>query len=130
MKNLLILCPSMNKGGAERVISIILNEFINDKKINLHFIQMEDGLDYILPKGLKRTILSKAKKGRLRKFIELPFVALQVSNYIKKNRIDITMSFLYRSNYVNILTKLFGAKSKSIINIRSTSSRYKSLKGA
>jgi len=114
----------MNKGGAERVISILLNEFVNDKKMNLHFIQMEDGLEYELPKGIKRTILSKAKKGKIRKFIELPFVALQVSNYIKKNKIDVTMSFLFRSNYVNILTKIFGTNSKSIINIRSTSSRY------
>ncbi len=114
----------MNKGGAERTISILLKELENDNKINLHFIQMEDGLDYILPKGIQRVILSKAKKGRIRKFLELPYVALQVLNYIKKNKIDITMSFLYRPNYVNALTKLFGAKCKSIINIRSTSSRY------
>lgn len=114
----------MNKGGAERVISILLNDLVNDEKINLHLIQMEDGLEYELPEGFKSTILSKAKKGKIRKFIELPFVALQVANYIKRNKIDITMSFLYRSNYVNILTKFFGTKSKSIINIRSTSSRY------
>jgi N-acetylgalactosamine-N,N'-diacetylbacillosaminyl-diphospho-undecaprenol 4-alpha-N-acetylgalactosaminyltransferase len=34
------------------------------------------------------------------------------------------MSFLYRPNYINILSKIFAAKHKTIINIRSTTSRY------
>lgn len=35
------------------------------------------------------------------------------------------MSFLYRPNYINILAHIFGSSHKNIINIRSTTSRYK-----
>ncbi|MDB9733871.1 glycosyltransferase [Porticoccaceae bacterium] len=124
MKNILVLCANMKKGGAERVISLLLSEFIKDKNLSLHFVQMESGLDYELPEDLHSIILSDSKKGSIRKFIELPYVAFQISNYIKNNDIDIVISFLYRPNYVNILSKLFGANFRCIINVRSTTSRY------
>ena len=122
--NLLIFCISLNKGGAERVISLMLNKFIQDEDICLHLILMEDGIDYDLPTSINMTILNKNYKSGVRKLIELPFVAWQLSKYLKENKIDTVMSFLYRPNYVNILAKFLGTKHKSIINIRSTTSRY------
>lgn len=50
---------------------------------------------------------------------------MKLKKYIKENHIDTVMSFLYRPNYINILAKIFGSTHKSIINIRSTTSRYK-----
>ena len=123
-KNVLILCTWLRKGGAERVLSLILKEFVKDKDLNIHLVMMEDGIEYDIPSNIKLVILSKTKKSGIRKLLELPFVAWQVSKYIKKNNIDTVMSFLYRPNYVNILSKFFGANHNSIINIRSTTSRY------
>lgn len=115
----------MQKGGAERVISLLLKELENEQNIKVHFMMMEEGIEYDLPKSISPIILSNSKKSGLQKFIELLFVALKLKKYIKENSIDTVMSFLYRPNYINILAKIFGSNHKSIINIRSTTSRYK-----
>ncbi|MFY4787722.1 glycosyltransferase [Aliarcobacter butzleri] len=124
-KNILILCASMQKGGAERVISLILKELENEQNLKVHFMMMEDGIEYDLPKYITPIILSNSKKSGVKKLLELPFVAWKLKKYIKENNINIVMSFLYRPNYINILAKIFGSNHKSIINIRSTTSRYK-----
>jgi len=123
-KNLLILCSTLNKGGAERVISLLLNEYSKKNNVNIHLIMLEDGIEYILPSSIRPIILTKTKKSDFRKFVELPYRGYKLSKYINTNNIDIVMSFLYRPNYINILSKLFTAKHVSIINIRSTTSRY------
>ncbi|MEW6551045.1 MAG: glycosyltransferase [Campylobacterota bacterium] len=124
-KNILIFCASMKKGGAERVISLLLKELENERNIKVHFMMMENRIDYDLPKSITSIILSNSRKSRIQKLIELPFVAFKLKKYIKENSIDTVMSFLYRPNYINILAKIFGSTHKSIINIRSTTSRYK-----
>lgn len=115
----------MKKGGAERVITLLLKELENQENIKVHFMMMENQIEYELPTYLDSVIFSSSKKSGLKKLLELPIVSLDLKKYIKENKIDIVMSFLYRPNYINILAKLFGAKHKCIINIRSTTSRYK-----
>ncbi|MCT7650812.1 glycosyltransferase [Aliarcobacter butzleri] len=124
-KNILILCATMQKGGAERVISLLLKELENEENIKVHFMMMEYGIEYDLPKYITPIILSNSKKSGVKKLLELPFIAMKLKKYIKENNINIVMSFLYRPNYINILAKIFGSSHKSIINIRSTTSRYK-----
>ncbi len=124
-KNILVFCATMQKGGAERVISLLLKELENERNIKVHFMMMEDGIDYDLPKSITPIILSNSKKSGVKKLLELPFIAMKLKKYIKENNINIVMSFLYRPNYINILAKIFGSSHKSIINIRSTTSRYK-----
>ncbi|MDA7818284.1 glycosyltransferase [Sulfurimonas sp.] len=123
-KNILILIPTMQKGGAERVVSLLLQKYSENINLNIQLMLLEDGIDYALPQSIRPIILSKTKKSGIRKLIELPFVSWQLSKYIKENNIDVVVSFLYRSNYVNILAKFFGAKHRTVINIRSTTSRY------
>jgi len=123
--NVLILCATMQKGGAERVITLLLKKLADDQNIKVHFMMMEDGIEYDFPKSITPIILSNSKKSGIQKLLELPFVALKLKKYIKENSIDTVMSFLYRPNYINILAKVFGGNHKSIINIRSTTSRYK-----
>ncbi len=124
-KNILIFCASMQKGGAERVISLLLKELENEQNIKVYFMMMEEGIEYDLPKYITPIILSNSKKSGVKKLLELPFIAMKLKKYIKENNINIVMSFLYRPNYINILAKIFGSSHKSIINIRSTTSRYK-----
>ncbi|MFW0694305.1 glycosyltransferase [Aliarcobacter butzleri] len=124
-KNILIFCTSMQKGGAERVISLLLKELENEENIKVDFMMMEYGIEYDLPKYITPIILSNSKKSGVNKLLELPFIAMKLKKYIKENNINIVMSFLYRPNYINILAKIFGSSHKSIINIRSTTSRYK-----
>jgi len=122
--NVLIFCISLQRGGAERIISLLLKEFAEDENFSIHLVMMEGRIEYPIPSSVKITILSKSKKSAIRKLLELPFVSWQLKNYIKENSIDTVMSFLYRPNYINILSKIFTSKHKSIINVRSTTSRY------
>ncbi len=124
-RHVLFLTATMQKGGAERVISLLLKELSKKENIKLHLILMENGIDYNLPSAVTPIILSKTNKNGIRKLLELPWIAWKLSKYIKKHNINTVISFLYRPNYINILTKFFGTKQKCIINIRSTTSRYK-----
>ena len=124
-KNIVILCATMQKGGAERVISLLLKELANAKNVNVHLIMLEEGIDYDIPETVMPIVLSQSQKSGIQKLIELPVIAWKLKKYISDYDIDVVMSFLYRPNYINILSTLFGSKHKSIINIRSTTSRYK-----
>lgn len=115
----------MKKGGAERVISLLLKELEDKKNIRIHFIMMESGIDYDLPESINPIIFSTKPKSGLQKLLELPIIALRLNKYIKEHQIDSVISFLYRPNYVNIISKILGSNHMSIINIRSTTSRYK-----
>lgn len=123
-KNILFLAISMNKGGAERVISILLKHLASNKNLKVYLIMMEKGIAYDLPSNIEPIILFDKAKSGIRKFLELPFVALKIARFAKKNQIDTIVSFLYRPNYINVMSKFFGFKGNSIINIRSTTSRY------
>ncbi len=124
-KNILILSATMQKGGAERVISLLLKELDMNQNINVHFIMLEDGIEYDIPSKIKPIVFSTIPKSGIKKLIELPFIAWRLKRYIGNNHIETVISFLYRPNYINILCTLLGSKHKSIINIRSTTSRYK-----
>lgn len=124
-KNILILCPSLKKGGAERVVSLIAQKWSENKHYQIHLLLLEDGVEYEVPKNANITILSKTNKSSIRKFMELPIVSYKLAKFIKTQDIDIAISFLYRPNYVNLIAKkLFRSNHKVIINIRSTTSIF------
>lgn len=125
MKNILIVINNLNIGGAERVVSLLLKELEKKNSIKVHLILLEDGIQYEIPSNINLKIFSLKTSTSISKFLTIPFFSFKLAKYIKQNNIDTTMSFLYRANYINILSKLFGLKHKTIINIRSTTSRYK-----
>lgn len=126
MRNILIVINNLNIGGAERVVSLLLKEFKKNKSIRLHIVLLENGIKYNIPEDISLKILSLSNNNSsLFKFLTIPIFAFKLNKYIKQNNIDIVMSFLYRANYINILSKFFGSNHKVIINIRSTTSRYK-----
>ncbi len=125
MKNILIVINNLNIGGAERVVSLLLKELEKDNSIKVHLILLEDGIQYEIPNNINLKIFSLKTSTSISKFLTIPFFSFKLAKYIKQNNIDTIMSFLYRANYINILSKLFGVKHKTIINIRSTTSRYK-----
>lgn len=123
-RNILFLIVSMNRGGAERVLSILLNDLNQNENIGIHLILMEGSIDYDIPDNITLTQWSHGKKNSLKKFLELPFIAYKLYKYIQTNKIETVVSFLYRSDYINILSMLLGSRHRSIINIRSTTSRF------
>jgi len=113
----------MEGGGAERVVSTILNNFSNDYKCYL--ILIENNMDYILNNNIEVISLNvNSNSSGIKKLIMLPILAYKLSKIIKKYKFNKVVSFLYRANYINILSKFF-SKHKVIISERiAASSMY------
>jgi len=121
MKKLTILIYSLASGGAERVVSILLKEL--SQKYEIELVLMRDIIFYDIPKNIKITFLenSNPTENGIFKLLKLPFLAYKYS----KIKSDISISFMNRPNYINVLSNLF-KKSKTIISERiAPSQEYK-----
>lgn len=118
-KKLSILIYSLACGGAERVVSILLNELKD--KFDIILILMNDEIVYKIPKNQQIIYLgnSDPDENGLLKFLKLPFLGFKYREICKKNNIEISMSFMNRPNFINILAKVFGNRIKTIISERS-----------
>jgi len=116
-KNLAILINSFGSGGAERVVSMLLREL---KEFNITLVLLERDIFYDIPKDVEVIYLSNSNINRsgVKKLLMLPIFAFKYKNILKDKNIKISLSFLTRSNYVNIIAKFFGSKAKTIISER------------
>lgn len=114
-KKLSILIYSLAGGGAERVVSVLLDELKDRYDITLFL--MNDTLFYEIPKDIKILYLenSDPRESGIKKFLKLLFLAWK---YKKLNSAEVSISFMNRPNYVNVLAKIIGMKSKVIISER------------
>jgi len=111
MDKIAFLVNNMAGGGAERVVSILLKNLSRENR-QFYLITLEDKFYYEIPNDVK-IIKLKAKF----------FGFLKLKKIIKENKIDLVFSFLGRSNYTNILAKLFGSNHRLYINERINPSR-------
>lgn len=119
--NLSILIYSLASGGAERVVSILLNEMKNDFDITLFLMNNE--VFYKIPKDIKIVKLedSRPNESGIIKFMKLPVLGWKYKKLNKSS--SISLSFMNRANYINILAKMFGMNSKIFISERSVTSK-------
>jgi len=118
-----IFIYSLASGGAERVVSILLEHF--SKKYETHLVLMNDTIFYEVPQDVKIHFLEKSLSNEhgIKKLIKIPFLAKKYAEYLEKERIDISISFMNRPNYINVLAK---KSAKTIISERiSPSQEYK-----
>ena len=83
MKKLSILINSLDGGGAERVVSLLINSLQNKYEIVL--VLMNDSILYEIPEGVKIFYIDNGadKKGNLIKLLKLPFLVIDTVNYVK-----------------------------------------------
>ena len=114
-----ILIYSLASGGAERVVSLLLNEL--KQKYDITLFLMNDTIFYDIPHDLELIYIenSDPQESGIRKLVKLPLLAWK---YKKLNKSEISLSFMNRPNYINILAKLFGMRSKVIISERAMTS--------
>ena len=63
MKKIVFLIGSLQNGGAERVISVLANEFV--KKYEVHILTiMEDKVDYDLDSNINYKYIMKDDEGK------------------------------------------------------------------
>lgn len=117
-KNLSILIYSLDSGGAERVVSILLKEL--SFQYNITLVLMNNTISYNIDDNLQIVYLenSNANESGIKKLLKLPFLGFKYNKICKENSIEVSLSFMNRPNYINIISKLFGNKSKIIINER------------
>ncbi|MEA2017425.1 MAG: glycosyltransferase [Campylobacterota bacterium] len=105
------LINSLTSGGAERVLSILVNE-LKKQDYKIELICLEKNNFYDISQGIQVTYLSNSygTDNSVKKLFQLPILALKLKNYLKLNNIYIVQSHVYRANYVNAISKLLGSK--------------------
>lgn len=113
---IVILINSLESGGAERVVSNLLNVWI--KEYDCYLILIHNYKFYELDTKVKIISLNESKEiSGFVKFLRLPLLAYKLGKIIQKNKFDKIVSFLTRANYINILSNIF-IKHKTIVNER------------
>ena len=117
-QKLSILIYSLASGGAERVVSTLLEEL--KKKFDITLVLMNDTIFYNIPEDVHVEYMEKSSnlESGIIKLIKLPFLAFKYKKLCRSKNIDISLSFMNRPNYINIFAKILGMKSKVIISER------------
>lgn len=112
---LLIFINSLQSGGAERVVSILLNHLKD--VFDLHLALYTNIIEYNIPAEIKVLNLNQPlKENKILRFLKLPFVSYRIYRYCVNNKIKTSVGFLYRPCYINALLKsLWGYKGKIIM---------------
>lgn len=120
------LINQFGMGGAERVVTVLANSLNNEgHEVEIICLEKSD-ISYEINKKCKVTTLSRIQvKNNVLKTFFLIIQALKLSVYLRRNKIKLVQSHLYRANYVNILSQvLFYSKHESQIVNHSSCSRY------
>jgi N-acetylgalactosamine-N,N'-diacetylbacillosaminyl-diphospho-undecaprenol 4-alpha-N-acetylgalactosaminyltransferase len=112
---LLISINTLQSGGAERVVSLLMEHLQSDFEI--HLCLYTNIVNYPIPPAIKILDLKQPlQQNKLVRFVKMPYQAYKVYNYCKKNKINISVAFLYRPCYINALMKsLWGYPGKVIM---------------
>ena len=125
-KKIAFLINSLGLGGAERVVSLLLENMKNHPKLEFELILLENVIFYNLPKDIKVTILSQLtwKDSTIKRTLYIPLLSYKLKQHIKKNEIDFVLSFIYRSDFVNVITSFLTKYSFALSNRVNASSTY------
>jgi N-acetylgalactosamine-N,N'-diacetylbacillosaminyl-diphospho-undecaprenol 4-alpha-N-acetylgalactosaminyltransferase len=107
---LLIFINTLQVGGSEKVVSLLLQNLYKD--FDIHLALYTNILGYDIPPEIKVLDLKQPlKESKFRLFFKAPFLARKITAYCKKNDIRTSVAFLYRPCYINALMKTwFGYK--------------------
>ena len=101
---LLLFINTLQTGGAERVVSLLLNHLKDDFEIHLALYSHIN--DYAIPPEIKILDLRQPLlENKIIRFLKLPKISYTVYRYCKKNGIRISVAFLYRPCYINAFMK-------------------------
>jgi GalNAc-alpha-(1->4)-GalNAc-alpha-(1->3)-diNAcBac-PP-undecaprenol alpha-1,4-N-acetyl-D-galactosaminyltransferase len=116
-KTIMFVVPTLNKGGAERVVSVLANHFSNEftviiVSLGIDAPQYEVKAEFIrLNVGIYKNMLMKLFNILLR--------AMRIRRIIKSRRPDTVISFMESANIPSILaTRLFTWHGSLIVSVR------------
>ena len=116
---LLIFINTLQLGGAERVVSLLLNHL--NREFDIHLGLYNNIIDYAIPAEIPILDLKQPlRQSKLAMLWRLPALSYKVYRYCKENSINISVSFLYRPCYINALMKALWGYKGNVIMCEST----------
>jgi N-acetylgalactosamine-N,N'-diacetylbacillosaminyl-diphospho-undecaprenol 4-alpha-N-acetylgalactosaminyltransferase len=118
MKKVAIFLINLKGGGAERVVSYLLNEGF--KGFEFHLILLKKEIDYQLPQkeNIKIVDLGNYFGSKYLNVLAIPFLAQRLKKYLVENKIPTILSLLNRPNIISCILKKNGWGGKVIISER------------
>lgn len=123
MKKVGLLIPSLNNGGAERVVSRLTK--ILENTYDIYLIVYEDTYMYYDYCGKLVNMNIKSEKNKVKKLL-LPLRRTNKLRKLKKDlKLDVVISFMESPNIVNILSRV--KKCKTIVSVRNYNQKEKKI---
>lgn len=105
---------SMGRGGAERVVSLLANEFATQGWAVHILTLLDDRVDYELHDGVKVIPLCGGGRSRVQ---QLPHWIYRVRQHVRSTKPEVVVSFVARVNIVTLVA-CFGLRQRVIISER------------
>jgi glycosyltransferase involved in cell wall biosynthesis len=115
-KKLSILISSLGAGGAEKFVSTLLPFLVKDFAVDL--VLFTDTRHFNIPTDVKVTVLTNNSRSFFFKIFNFFICIRKYHLFIKKNKIDISLSLLTRPNLINGVVAIFNPKVRTIISER------------
>ena len=124
-KKVLFVVNSLSHGGAEKVLSLLANNFHERSLFSVEIVLLENVRTYPVSEEIPVTAFSPGvQNSAIKKLLMLPVDAVRLAKYVKKSDPDVVISFIFRADFVNILSSLLTRK-PTIVSARvHTSSTY------
>lgn len=123
MKKCLLLIPRMGNGGAERVLATIANNLCREHDVRI--VTMTDAESfYPLDERVKIMGLGQkmSRANKIKKIFSAAFGGLKayfsLRKMVKKEKIDVVLSFLGPASFLAIMLKVFGTKCRVVVSER------------
>ncbi len=115
---------SLFGGGAERVVSQLV-PYLESKGFDVYLVLMNDSTSFFINTKNKPFFLenSKASENSIIKLLKIPVLAYKYHIFLKKNKINKSISFLTRPGFISVLTKCLDRSRTIIISERSNPSK-------
>lgn len=110
MNNLKItlIIPTMNQGGAERVMSELANSFVNFANVQVHLILLAKSDDfYKIDKRIALHRLGFENKGKVSKMVSEYRTLISLRKVLKEQKPDAVLSFMEKFNSFSIIASAF-----------------------
>src|SRR3990167_7371214 len=107
---LLAVISSLECGGSERVLSTLLNFFVEEKGLDIVLVTFLPGTDfYKIHPGIKRVSLNVAKSSKnvLEAVLNNIYLVKKLRQVISQEEPEVMISFMDRTNILCILASIF-----------------------
>lgn len=120
------LINSLTNGGAERVVLTLSEKFLSQGD-EVTIISLNRNDRYPVPEGVKMVYLSgmNDEGSGIVRMLLIPYYAWKLRRYSRQHKIAVIQSHLARSNFVNVLSRLFAAPHQTQLVSHGIASEYR-----